>query len=165
METEEAEQNLAQGNDAPETTNAEPMIVENPTAPGANTEEEPAFEEEPAQEMINIPSSVPEASPSRMQFSEDVMDEFPVDDVLHFAFPREMLPLFRPDVPHGGPTFNRRKHKPHFFGNNPYLNGHDSYSLRFWTQEQAIYYARTLMHKEKIIKHQYLDLPSLYAIA
>ena len=142
METEETEQVQAQGDDAPTNANVEQMLVDNPIAPGANTEEEPAAENVPTQQLINIPSSRPEAGPSYMQFTENVMDEFLVDELLHTAHLREMLPLFRPDVPRGGPTFNRRKHKTNFFRRGPYLGRCDSYSLRFWTQEQAIYYAR-----------------------
>src|SRR4051812_37817916 len=38
----------------------------------------------------------------------------------------------------------------------------NAYSLRFWNQEHATYYARILMNKMMVFKHQYLDMPSLY---
>src|SRR3954466_4923132 len=62
---------------------------------------------------------------------DNTYEVFPVDELLHSAHPREILPLFCPDVPRGGPIFNRREHKPFFFGNNPYENPRNAYSLRF----------------------------------
>src|SRR4051812_40701210 len=100
---------------------------------------------------------------TRMEFPETVLDDFPVDELLHSAHPREMLPLFRPDVPRGGPLFNPREHKQLFFSVNPYEKPRDSFLVRFWTQEQAIYYARVLLNKERIYQHLYMDMPSLYS--
>jgi hypothetical protein len=56
------------------------------------------------------------------QMPDNAAEVFPVDELLHSAHPREMLPLFRPDVPRGGPIFKRCEHKPFFFGPNPYEN-------------------------------------------
>ena len=152
-----------QGNDAAADDNAEQVLVDNPTAPGAPTEQDRAAKHGPDQQLVRNPSAHMEVGPSNnLQFPKNVMEEFIVDELLHSAHPREMLPLFWADVPRGGRIFSRRTHKPRFFGQSPYLARRDSYSLRFWTQEQAIYYARMLMNKEKIFKHQYLDLPSLY---
>src|ERR1043165_8909487 len=78
-----------------------------------------------------------------------------------------MLPLFQPNVPCGSPCFVQREHKPAFFGvdrPSPYELPRTSASLRFWTQEQAIYYAQVLMNKEKIIQHSYMDMPSFYSV-
>src|SRR4051794_35157543 len=75
-----------------------------------------------------------------------------------------MLPLFQANVPRGGPLFNRSIHKPRLFNVSPYTMDRISVSLRFWTQEQAIYYARFLMNKNKIFKRQYLDMPSFYSV-
>lgn len=81
---------------------------------------------------------------------DNAAEVFPVDDLLHSAHPREMLPLFRPNVPRGGPIFKRREHKPYFFGPNPYEKPRNAYSLSFWTQEQAIYYIRVLYNMARI---------------
>ena len=94
---------------------------------------------------------------TRMEFPEIVLEDFLVDELLHSTHPREMLPLFRPDVPRGGPLFNPHENKQLFFGDNPYQKPRDSFSLRFWTQEQAIYYTRVLLNKDRIFMHQYID--------
>lgn len=98
----------------------------------------------PAQDIINVPSSQPRAASPNLQMPENAAEVFPVNELLHSAHPREMLPLFRPDVPRGGPILKWREHKPFFFGPNPYEKPRNAYSLRFWTQEQAIYYTRVL---------------------
>ena len=164
METEQAEGvHAEQGDDAAADDNAEQMLMDNPTAPGAPTEDDHVAEEVPDQQLVSNPSARMEAGPSKLWFPENVMEEFPVDELLHSAHPREMLPLFRSDVPHGGPIFSLHDHKPKFFVESPYLERRDAYLLLLWTREHAIYYARILMNKEKIFKHQYVDLPSLYA--
>lgn len=86
----------------------------------------------------------------------------PLDELLNSNRLREMLPLFQNYMPCAGPLFDANKHKTIFF-NNPYSKPRDSYSLRFWTQEQAIYYTRMLFNQDKLFKHQYLDFPSMYA--
>ena len=64
METEQAEgMQEDQGNDASVDDNAEKMLVDNPTAPGACTEDDHVAEEVPDQPVSN-PSSHMEAGPS-----------------------------------------------------------------------------------------------------
>src|SRR4051812_37335568 len=91
----------------------------------------------------------------------------PVDELLNSHHPREMLPLFQANVPRGGPRFFQRDHKPKFFvagHQSPYEFPRTSVSLRFWTQDQAIYNAQVLLNKDKIFKHSYLDIPSFYSV-
>src|ERR1041385_6619134 len=87
----------------------------------------------PAQDIVNVPSSIPRPAAPVYQMPDNAAKVFPVDELLHSAHPRKMLPLFRSDVPRGGPIFRRREHKPFFFGTNQYENPRNAYSLRFWT--------------------------------
>src|ERR1041385_1315758 len=136
METEEAAQNAP----ADEGVVVEAQAEEN--APAAI----------PAQEIANVPSSIPRPAEPVYQMPENAAEVFPVDELLHSAHSREMLPLFRSDVPRGGPIFKMREHKPFFFGTNPYEKPRSAYSLRFWTQEQAIYYTRVLFNKARVFQ-------------
>src|SRR4051812_36039710 len=110
METEEAEQNQ--------------VVVENVSAEQEHHDADDEMEEDeyalPNPDLVNIPSKRPRVYMTRMEFPETVLDDFPVDELLHSAHPREMMPLFFPDVPRGGPLFNPREHKQLFFGVNPY---------------------------------------------
>src|SRR3954469_20844068 len=114
-------------------------------------------------EIINIPSqparNFEAASPSGLNLNNDM----PVDELMNSNHPREMLPLFQANVPRGGPRFCQRDHKPNFFGKSPYDLPKTSVSLRFWTQDQAIFYAQVLLNKDKLFKHSYLDIPSFYS--
>src|SRR3954469_25478796 len=72
-----------------------------------------------------------------------------------------MLPLFQASV---GPRFFHCEHKPKFFGRSPYVLPRTSASPRFWTQDQAIFYAQQLLNKDMIFKHSYLYMPSFYSV-
>jgi hypothetical protein len=48
-----------------------------------------------------------------------------------------------------------------FFGTSPYEGECTSLSPRFWTKEQAVYYARILFGKNRIFKHKVLDFAEL----
>ena len=131
------------------------------------TPREEAPEEDLYLDILQIPRPAPKittiAGPSNLNANNDM----PVDELLNSRHPREMLPLFQGDVPRGGPKFIQRQHKPSFFGldrPSPYLSPRTSASLRFWTQEQAIYYTQVLMNKDKIIEHSYLDMPTFYSV-
>src|SRR4051812_33017285 len=114
METEEAEQAQA----TEENAAADEEMVEEDYAP-------------PNPDLINIPSSRSRVYMTHMEFLKTILDDFLVDELLHSSHPREMLPLFRPDFPRGGPIFNPCEHKKTFFSDNTYLKPRDSYLLRF----------------------------------
>ena len=71
--------------------------------------------------------------------------------------------LFQNNVPHGGPCFNQSDHKLKFFKRSPYESPRTSVSLRFWTQDQAIFYSQVLLNKDKLFKHSFLDMPTFYS--
>src|ERR1041385_4392523 len=83
METEEAAQNAT----ADEGVAVEEQAEE--IAPAAI----------PAQDIVNVPSSIPRPAEPVYQTPDNAAEVFPVDELLHSAHPREMLPLFRRDVP------------------------------------------------------------------
>ena len=58
-----------------------------------------------------------------------------------------------------GPAFNEQLHlsKLSFFGTSPYEGEKTSMSSRFWTKEQAVYYAHIRFCKNHIFKHKILD--------
>ena len=73
--------------------------------------------------------------------------------------PLETFPLFPIDDGPNGPAFNEQFHhsKLAFFGTSPYDGERTSMSPRFWTKEQAVYYARILYGKNRIFKHKIMD--------
>ena len=58
--------------------------------------------------------------------------------------PQESFPLFPAEYGPNGPAFNEQLHssKLAFFGVSPYEGERTSLSLKFWTKEQVVYYAR-----------------------
>src|SRR4051812_27837906 len=87
-----------------------------------------------------------------------------VDELLNSNHPREMLHIFQANFPRGGTRFCQRDHKPKFFGKSPYELPRTPVSLRFWMQDQAIFYAQVLLNKDKLFKHSYLYMPSFYSV-
>jgi hypothetical protein len=77
--------------------------------------------------------------------------------------PQESFPLFSAEYGPNGPAFNEQLHssKLAFFGVSPYEGERTSLSPRFWTEEQAIYYARILFGKHRIFNHKMLNFAKL----
>jgi hypothetical protein len=80
--------------------------------------------------------------------------------------PLETFPLFPNEDGPRGPKFIKAIHKEKlkFFKESPYNGEHTSLLPRFWTKEQAIYYARILYYKNKIFPHKYLDFAKMERI-
>jgi hypothetical protein len=80
--------------------------------------------------------------------------------------PLETFPLFPVEDGPRGPKFIEAIHKEklQFFQESPYKRERTSLSSRFWTKEQAIYYARILYCKNRIFPHKYLDFAELEKI-
>jgi hypothetical protein len=172
MENDEEDHNE---NPVQDTVMIEQEIVAAQNAPPPSGQAEVVARQEPAvtreeiahDDIIHVPRPPPKvntvAGPSGLNANNDM----PVDELLNSRHPREMMPLFQPDIPRGGPRFVHRDHKQSFFETirpNPYTLPRTSVSLRFWTQEQAIYYAQVLLNKDKLFDHSYLDMPSFYSV-
>ena len=74
--------------------------------------------------------------------------------LLNSCYPRDMLPpkaLRRP--------FNTTTHceKLTFFRKSPYDAPKSAKSLRFWTEEQEVYYTEMMCFKKNFYEHQYLN--------
>ena len=80
--------------------------------------------------------------------------------------PLEMYPLFPVEDGPNGPAFNEQVHRSKlaFFGTSPYDGETTSMTSRFWTKEQAVYYARILYGKNRIFKHKILDFAELESL-
>jgi hypothetical protein len=80
--------------------------------------------------------------------------------------PLETFSLFPIEDGLRGPKFIEAIHmeKLKFFKESPYNGECTSLSPRFWTKEQAIYYARILYLKNIIFAHKYLDFAKMERI-
>ena len=87
---------------------------------------------------------IEEYVPSHNDVLTRIMDE---EELLRN--PLETFPLFPLEDGPNGPAFNEQLHllKLAFFGVSPYEGERTSLSPGFWTEEQAVYYARILFGK------------------
>jgi hypothetical protein len=97
-----------------------------------------------------------------MPASDDVQP-MEISDEENRKIPQESFPLFPAEYGPNGPAFNEQLHvsKLAFFGTSPYIGERTSLSPRFWTKEQAVYYARILFGKNRIFNHKILNFAEL----
>ena len=137
-------------------------------------ENEKAAEGVPAKENEGQTSAPKPSTPEKMTLaplktinenvpSSDDVQPMEISNEEYRENPQEPFPLFPAEYVPNGPVFNEQLHlsKLEFFGKSPYEGERTSLSPRFWTKEQAVYYARILFGKNKIFNHKILNFTKL----
>src|SRR3954470_19166596 len=121
--------NVADQNAPPPSGQAEVISRQGEVSP-----REEISQEDIHPDIINIPRQPPKVSTVAGPSGLNANNDMPVDEFLNSRHPREMLPLFQPNVPRGGPRFVHREHKQSFFNverPSPYVLPRTYVSLRF----------------------------------